>query len=94
MMEAAITSETSVNVYQTTRRNNPEENHFLLADLFINKSPYKLHVTSREYVQLFSQHCLVSFLNITAVQDDRKFTQPIPDTYSTCQKINHIEIRK
>jgi hypothetical protein len=25
-MEAAITSETSVNFYQTTRRNNPEDN--------------------------------------------------------------------
>jgi hypothetical protein len=27
MMEAASTSETSVNFYQTTRRNNPEESH-------------------------------------------------------------------
>jgi hypothetical protein len=27
MMEAASTSETSVNVYQTTRRNNPEGSH-------------------------------------------------------------------
>jgi hypothetical protein len=27
MMEAASTSETSVNLYQTTRRNNPEERH-------------------------------------------------------------------
>jgi hypothetical protein len=27
MMEAAATSETSVNFYQTTRRNNPEDNH-------------------------------------------------------------------
>jgi hypothetical protein len=26
-MEAANTSETSVNFYQTTRRNNPEDNH-------------------------------------------------------------------
>jgi hypothetical protein len=26
-MEAASTSETSVNFYQTTRRNNPEDNH-------------------------------------------------------------------
>jgi hypothetical protein len=29
MMEAASTSETSVNLYQTTRRNNPEDSHFL-----------------------------------------------------------------
>jgi hypothetical protein len=27
MMEAASTSETSVNVYQTTRRNNPGDSH-------------------------------------------------------------------
>jgi hypothetical protein len=27
MMEAASTSETSVNIYQTTRRNNPEDSH-------------------------------------------------------------------
>jgi hypothetical protein len=27
MMEVASTSETSVNFYQTTRRNNPEDSH-------------------------------------------------------------------
>jgi hypothetical protein len=27
MMEAASISETSVNIYQTTRRNNPEDSH-------------------------------------------------------------------
>jgi hypothetical protein len=27
MMEAVITSETSVNIYQTTRRNTPEDSH-------------------------------------------------------------------
>jgi hypothetical protein len=27
MMEAVITSETSVNFYQATRRNNPEDKH-------------------------------------------------------------------
>jgi hypothetical protein len=27
MMEAASTSETSVNVYQTTRRDNPQDSH-------------------------------------------------------------------
>jgi hypothetical protein len=27
MMEAASTSETSENLYQTTRRNNPEDSH-------------------------------------------------------------------
>jgi hypothetical protein len=29
MMEAANTSETSVNFYQTTRRNNPDDSHHL-----------------------------------------------------------------
>jgi hypothetical protein len=28
MMEAAVTSEMSVNVYQTTWHNNPEDSHF------------------------------------------------------------------
>jgi hypothetical protein len=31
MMEEASTSETSVNFYQTTRRNNPEDSHLLSA---------------------------------------------------------------
>jgi hypothetical protein len=31
MMEAASTSETSVNIYQTTWRNNPEDSHLFLA---------------------------------------------------------------
>jgi hypothetical protein len=31
MMEAASTTETSVNFYQTTRRNIPEASHFILA---------------------------------------------------------------
>jgi hypothetical protein len=34
MMEAASTSETSVNVYQTTRRNNPEDSHRFFGCLF------------------------------------------------------------
>jgi hypothetical protein len=29
MMEVQSTSEASVNFYQTTRRNNPEDSHFL-----------------------------------------------------------------
>jgi hypothetical protein len=36
MMEAARTSETSVNFYQTTRRNNPEDSH-LLGSAYFNK---------------------------------------------------------
>jgi hypothetical protein len=34
MMEAASTSETSVNFYQTTRRNIPEDSHLLLLMTF------------------------------------------------------------
>jgi hypothetical protein len=33
MMEAARTSETSANFYQTTQRNNPEDRHILLFEL-------------------------------------------------------------
>jgi hypothetical protein len=35
MMEAARTSETSLNFYQTTRRYNPEDSHLHSLDLFI-----------------------------------------------------------
>jgi hypothetical protein len=41
MMEAASTSETSVNVYQTTRRYNPKDNH--------------LHTSRRENLKSHSQ---------------------------------------
>jgi hypothetical protein len=46
-MEAARTSETSVNVYQTTRRNNPEGSHLYtrrrpsnLTNTWISKPKY------------------------------------------------------
>jgi hypothetical protein len=44
MTEAASTCETSVNFYQTTRRNNPEDSHLhILASLQIfHKSETKL----------------------------------------------------
>jgi hypothetical protein len=32
-MEAARTSETLVNFYQTTRRNNPEDSHLVIEEL-------------------------------------------------------------
>jgi hypothetical protein len=35
LMEAASTSETSVNFYQTTRRNNPEDNHINFLQTFV-----------------------------------------------------------
>jgi hypothetical protein len=34
MMDAASTSETSVNFYQTTWRNNPEDSHHLELEIF------------------------------------------------------------
>jgi hypothetical protein len=34
MIEAASTPETSVNIYQTTRRNNPEDSHLHPTNLF------------------------------------------------------------
>jgi hypothetical protein len=34
MMDAASTSETSENFYQTTRRNNPEDSHLHVQNLF------------------------------------------------------------
>jgi hypothetical protein len=39
-MEEASTSETSVNVYQTTRRNNPEDSH-----LHIRRRENPTHLT-------------------------------------------------
>jgi hypothetical protein len=42
MMEAVNTSETSVNVYQTTRRNSPEDSHvqkFSFTATFCAKNP-------------------------------------------------------
>jgi hypothetical protein len=42
MMEAASTPETSVNIYQTTRRSNPEDSHLhdtTLSGLFFKNAP-------------------------------------------------------
>jgi hypothetical protein len=39
MMEAASTSETSVNFYQTTWRNNPEDSHLLIPIYFDRLEP-------------------------------------------------------
>jgi hypothetical protein len=45
MMGAASTSETSVNLYQTTRRNSPEDSHLLmLLLLFVKVSFSKLEL--------------------------------------------------
>jgi hypothetical protein len=47
MMEAARTSETSVDVYQTTRRNNTEDSH--------------LHTRRRENLNTFSFDLFIVF---------------------------------
>jgi hypothetical protein len=51
MMEAASTSETSVNFYQTTRRNNPEDSHLFscsfldfLDGVLLNEVENRFHV--------------------------------------------------
>jgi hypothetical protein len=49
MMEAASASETSVNFYQTIRRNNPEESHFHS----VVKLAYNLESTIKEYSNPF-----------------------------------------
>jgi hypothetical protein len=55
MMEAASTSETSVNFYQTTWRNNPEDSHLHTRRRENLKSPlhrdFSVMVLSSSYVQ-------------------------------------------
>jgi hypothetical protein len=43
MMEAANTSETSVNFYQTKRRNNPEDSHLLKSNYQIPRRNVRVH---------------------------------------------------
>jgi hypothetical protein len=46
MVEAASTSETLVNFYQTKRRYNPEDSHLRIVLLFLqNTGPYILNET-------------------------------------------------
>jgi hypothetical protein len=49
MMEAARTSETSVNFYQTTRRYNPEESH-LRNHSRENLKPYLIYIMLEKLV--------------------------------------------
>jgi hypothetical protein len=48
MMEAARTSETLVNFYQTTRRYNPEDSHLRTHRRTVGPNPEKLVKTSNE----------------------------------------------
>jgi hypothetical protein len=65
MMEATSTSETSVNIYQTTRRNSPEDSHLHCGKRFHNSFNFSnynlifpvvfsLEIVS-EYIALFYQ---------------------------------------
>jgi hypothetical protein len=49
MMEAARTSETLLNFYQTTRRYNPEDSHFLSYTCLLN--PYYITVSNNVSVK-------------------------------------------
>jgi hypothetical protein len=49
MLEAASTPETSVNFYQTTRRNNPEDSH--------------LHARRRENLKSYLVHMLLLLIS-------------------------------
>jgi hypothetical protein len=53
MMESASTSETSVNFYQTTQRNNPEDSH-LHTRLRENLKSHNGHYLDAEEIILFS----------------------------------------
>jgi hypothetical protein len=44
MMEAASTSETSVNFYQITRRNNPEDSHLPIHTITKQVKAYKPYI--------------------------------------------------
>jgi hypothetical protein len=54
MMEAASTSETLVNFYQTTWHYNPEDNHLHT----------RHHENLKSYFILFTPHMLINFLKL------------------------------
>jgi hypothetical protein len=64
MMEAASTSETSVNSYQSTRRNNPDDSHLrnLYAFLFL---PIRATSLMNRYIPATSQ-CVDRYEVVTA----------------------------
>jgi hypothetical protein len=55
MMEAASTSETSVNFYQTTRRNNPEDSHLNIWVNSVFEKIYILHKRSLASIRKMQQ---------------------------------------
>jgi hypothetical protein len=52
MMKAASTSETSVNFYQTTQRNNPEDSHLHGVSRFVTSSITHFVVPSIDFSEL------------------------------------------
>jgi hypothetical protein len=57
MMEAASTSETSVNFYQTTRRNNPEDSH-----LYTRRRQISQMCINPKFDNYFTSNCVSMFL--------------------------------
>jgi hypothetical protein len=60
MMRAANTSETSVNFYQTTRRNKPEDNHLYSRRHESLKSHLKINLAGRFMSNPFQEEMLLS----------------------------------
>jgi hypothetical protein len=70
-MEAASTSETAVNIYQTTQRYNPEDSHFHTHHCENLKSYLILHLiplNTVHYLQHNAVHSLYTFGYDTCIQ--------------------------
>jgi hypothetical protein len=63
MMEAASNSETSVNFYQTTRRNNPEDSHLQYLDI-VRKSKFLLECFLPTFLKKESEAYEITSLSV------------------------------
>lgn len=64
-----------------------------LRKIFLSVSTTYLLIINDDY-QLISIRLIYIIFYLIIIQSDQKLTQPIPDTYLICQKINYIRIRK
>jgi hypothetical protein len=55
MMKAASTPETSVNFYQTPRRDNPEDSHLLKNSVLTSKKTQPASMTTINWLMLFRE---------------------------------------
>jgi hypothetical protein len=65
MMEAASTSETSVNFYRTTRRYNPEDSHLLALLSFSNMNEWRKKInakTQKVYEMLTASKAIIAMV--------------------------------